>query len=71
MAGDPSVSDAVALCRDAVARAAARAIEVVIIDTAGRLHIDEVLMAELGAIGCGQRLVAGEDDPPMFRVRCP
>ena len=47
----PSASnDAVALCRGAVERARERATEVVIIDTAGRLHIDEALMAELKAI---------------------
>ncbi len=48
--GSGSVHDVVALCRDAVERARARATEIVIIDTAGRLQIDEALMAELGAI---------------------
>lgn len=44
-------SDAVvALCRAAVERARTRATEVVIIDTAGRLQIDELLMAELREI---------------------
>lgn len=42
--------DVVALCRSAVERARARATEVVILDTAGRLHIDDALMAELQAI---------------------
>ena len=54
VAGDPSAphsSEAVvALCRAAVGRAKARATQVVIIDTAGRLQIDEELMAELRAI---------------------
>jgi signal recognition particle subunit SRP54 len=48
--GDASTQDAVALCRAAVDRARARATEVVIIDTAGRLQIDEPLMDELRAI---------------------
>jgi len=52
--GDPSTTPtaeaAVALCRAAVERAQARATEVVIIDTAGRLQIDGELMAELKAI---------------------
>jgi signal recognition particle subunit SRP54 len=53
---DPPTSDAtgsdavVALCLAAVERARTRAVEVVIIDTAGRLQIDELLMAELQAI---------------------
>jgi signal recognition particle subunit SRP54 len=48
--GDPSSVDPVALCRGAVERARARATDVVIIDTAGRLHIDDALMGELAAI---------------------
>ena len=48
--GDPSGQDAVRLCRAAVERARSRATEVVILDTAGRLHADESLMAELQAI---------------------
>jgi len=38
---------AVAVCRAAIADAKAKGCDVVILDTAGRLHIDEELMAEL------------------------
>ena len=38
------------ICRDAVAEAASQGHDVIILDTAGRLHIDEVLMDELKAI---------------------
>jgi len=48
--GDPSIADVAAFCRTAVERAKARATEVVVIDTAGRLQIDDALMAELQAI---------------------
>ncbi|HUJ79512.1 MAG TPA: AAA family ATPase [Nitrospiria bacterium] len=48
--GDAGRETAVALCREAVDRARSRATEVVIIDTAGRLHIDQALMDELRAI---------------------
>jgi signal recognition particle subunit SRP54 len=40
----------VALCRDALAEAKRRFCDVLLIDTAGRLHIDEELMQELSAI---------------------
>lgn len=46
-AGGTSV---VAVCREAVSQARARLLDPVILDTAGRLHIDEPLMQELGAI---------------------
>jgi len=42
--------DAVGVCREAVARARDRYDDLVILDTAGRLHIDEDLMAELKRI---------------------
>ena len=41
----------VEIARQALARAAAEAHDTVIIDTAGRLHVDEALMAELQEIG--------------------
>ena len=44
---DRDTKDAVALCRAAVNRAASAGQDVVIMDTAGRLHIDTELMAEL------------------------
>src|SRR5512143_4043650 len=40
-------ADPVAVCRDAVTAARNRACDVVLIDTAGRLHIDDALMTEL------------------------
>ena len=43
-------SDPVAIARDGVKEAVARMRDVVIIDTAGRLHIDEDMMAEAAAI---------------------
>ncbi len=45
----PSTTDMkpVDICRDAVAQAAKEGHDVVILDTAGRLHIDDVLMQEL------------------------
>jgi signal recognition particle subunit SRP54 len=43
-------TSAVAVCREAVSLARARLLDPVILDTAGRLHIDEPLMQELGAI---------------------
>ena len=49
-AGEAGGAAAVALCKAAVDRARSRATEVVIIDTAGRLHIDQALMDELRAI---------------------
>ncbi|MFM9195368.1 MAG: signal recognition particle protein, partial [Planctomycetia bacterium] len=45
-----AVTDPVAVCRDGVARARKEGISVVILDTAGRLSIDEALMAELSRI---------------------
>ncbi len=41
---------AVGVCRRAVAEAKKRSVDVVILDTAGRLHIDDALMAELAAV---------------------
>ena len=46
---DPEVSP-VALCRQALGAAQNRLCDVLLIDTAGRLHIDEELMQELAAI---------------------
>ena len=48
----PSTSDMdpVKICGDAVQEARNRAADVVLLDTAGRLHIDEELMQELAAI---------------------
>jgi len=43
-------STAVAVCRDAVSEARSHLLDPVILDTAGRLHIDEALMQELAAI---------------------
>ncbi len=45
--------DPVAICRDAVKQAASSLYEVVILDTAGRLQIDEPLMEELRQIRAG------------------
>ena len=47
--------DAVTICRDGVEDAQRRDFDLVILDTAGRLHIDDALMSELGTI---QSLVA-------------
>jgi signal recognition particle subunit SRP54 len=47
--------DAVTICRDGVEEAKRRDFDLVILDTAGRLHIDDALMTELGTI---QSLVA-------------
>lgn len=41
---------AMVVCREAVSQARSRLLDPVILDTAGRLHIDEPLMQELGAI---------------------
>ncbi len=46
-------TDPVVICREAVKRAASSLYEVVIIDTAGRLQIDEPLMEELRRIKAG------------------
>src|SRR5512146_2410731 len=45
--------DPVAICRDAVKQAASSLFEIVILDTAGRLQIDEPLMEELRKIKSG------------------
>jgi signal recognition particle subunit SRP54 len=42
--------DPVTICREAVAAAVRQGRDTVIVDTAGRLHVDETLMAELGRI---------------------
>lgn len=42
--------DPVALCEDAVKKARVDAHDVIILDTAGRLHIDDSLMKELGEV---------------------
>jgi len=46
-------TDAVIICRDAVKQAASSLYEVVILDTAGRLQIDEPLMEELRLVKAG------------------
>jgi signal recognition particle subunit SRP54 len=43
-------SSPVAVCREALSHARSRMLDPVILDTAGRLHVDEPLMAELQAI---------------------
>jgi signal recognition particle subunit SRP54 len=45
-----AVGAAVAVCRHAVEQARAKGIDTVILDTAGRLHIDDALMDELNQI---------------------
>jgi signal recognition particle subunit SRP54 len=47
---DRTTKDAVAVARHGLEQAQAQGRDVVILDTAGRLHIDEELMAELAAI---------------------
>ncbi|HSB81731.1 MAG TPA: signal recognition particle protein [Candidatus Methylomirabilis sp.] len=47
---NPSAGSAVAVCREAVSLARSRLLDPVILDTAGRLHVDEPLMEELRAI---------------------
>ncbi len=47
---DLSAKDPVALCQAAVKQAKASGVDVVILDTAGRLHVDAELMAQLSAI---------------------
>ncbi len=44
---EPGQTDPVMVCQNAVAKARKEGIEVVILDTAGRLHIDEKLMDQL------------------------
>jgi signal recognition particle subunit SRP54 len=46
----PGATSPVAVCREAVSQGRSRLLDPVILDTAGRLHIDEALMAELSAI---------------------
>jgi len=46
----PGATSPVAVCREAVGQARARLLDPVILDTAGRLHVDEALMEELRAI---------------------
>ena len=43
-------SSAVSVCREAVSEAKSRLLDPVILDTAGRLHVDDALMQELAAI---------------------
>jgi len=47
---DLAAKDPVALCQTAVKQAKATGVQVVIIDTAGRLHVDEELMGQLTQI---------------------
>jgi signal recognition particle subunit SRP54 len=47
---EEGASDPVAVCQNAVRQAKQSGIEVAILDTAGRLHIDEELMQQLGRI---------------------
>jgi fused signal recognition particle receptor len=55
----PAGSDPGAVAFDAVAQARARDIDVVIVDTAGRLHTQDELMAELGKV---RRVIARQLD---------
>ncbi len=55
----PAASDPGAVAFDAVAQANARGIDVVIIDTAGRLHTQDDLMGELGKV---RRVIARQLD---------
>jgi signal recognition particle subunit SRP54 len=47
---DTEVKDPVAVCQAAVKRAKASGADVIILDTAGRLHVDEELMSQLSLI---------------------
>ncbi len=47
---DPSVTDPLELCRRACRHAEVTGFDPLLVDTAGRLHVDEELMAELEAI---------------------
>jgi signal recognition particle subunit SRP54 len=49
-AEDPGKSTPVKVCRNGVKQAQKEGVRVVILDTAGRLHVDEALMKELQAI---------------------
>lgn len=76
-------TDAVAVARAAVARAEADAFDVVIVDSAGRQHVDDALMAELTAMHAALRpqesilvldAMAGQDAVTMaeqFAARLP
>jgi signal recognition particle subunit SRP54 len=46
----PGPSSPVGVCRDALSHAKARMLDPVILDTAGRLHVDDALMEELRSI---------------------
>jgi len=46
----PGATDPVAVCQAAVKQAKEQSVDVVVLDTAGRLHIDEELMAQLAQI---------------------
>ena len=46
---EPGAQDPVAVCHNAVKQAQGTALDVVILDTAGRLHVDEELMEQLDA----------------------
>ena len=50
---DPGVTSPVAVCSEAVSQARSRLLDPIILDTAGRLHIDERLMQELRDIKAG------------------
>ena len=47
---NPAARSPVAVCREAVSQARSRLLDPVILDTAGRLHVDEPLMEELRAL---------------------
>jgi signal recognition particle subunit SRP54 len=50
MEGDSPVQDAVRVAREALSAARKQARDILIVDTAGRLHVDEVMMAEVQGI---------------------
>ncbi|MFT7552952.1 MAG: signal recognition particle subunit SRP54, partial [Rhodothermales bacterium] len=50
MDGDSPVQDAVRVAREALVAARKQARDILIVDTAGRLHVDEVMMAEVQGI---------------------
>ncbi len=47
---DAGAGSPMAVCREAMRQARSRLLDPVILDTAGRLHVDEPLMQELGAV---------------------
>jgi signal recognition particle subunit SRP54 len=47
---EPGAQDPIAVCQNAVKRAKEGGVDVVILDTAGRLHVDQELMAQLTRI---------------------